>query len=79
MPALKYSNRFKKDLKHYKNDRKALAEVVKVLDLLTRGRRLPAGYRDHRLFGEFSDCRECHILPDLPLIYKIEHEQALIL
>lgn len=26
--------------------------------------------RDHALSGEWKDCRDCHIKPDLVLIYK---------
>ena len=31
---------------------------------------LPHRYFDHPLLGELQDCRDCHIRPDLVLIYK---------
>ncbi|HEX5455352.1 MAG TPA: type II toxin-antitoxin system YafQ family toxin [Stellaceae bacterium] len=31
---------------------------------------LPRRYFDHPLAGEWSDCRDCHIRPDLILIYR---------
>ena len=31
-------------------------------------------YKDHQLKGELKDFRECHIKPDLLLIYKIEDD-----
>ncbi|HEV8538378.1 MAG TPA: type II toxin-antitoxin system mRNA interferase toxin, RelE/StbE family [Bacteroidota bacterium] len=27
-------------------------------------------FRDHALLGEYSDCRECHIVPDWLLMYR---------
>ena len=33
---------------------------------------LPAKYHDHSLSGDYSGYRECHILPDWLLIYRIE-------
>jgi mRNA interferase YafQ len=38
--------------------------------LLLADQVLPLRYRDHALGGEYSDCRECHIKPDLLLIYR---------
>jgi len=31
---------------------------------------LPLANRDHPLSGEWDDCRECHLRPDLLLIYR---------
>jgi mRNA interferase YafQ len=31
---------------------------------------LPAANRDHPLSGEWDDCRECHLRPDLLLVYR---------
>ena len=33
---------------------------------------LPEKFRDHALSGDWQRFRECHILPDWLLIYKIE-------
>lgn len=32
---------------------------------------IPEKYKDHALTGEWSGFRDCHIKPDLVLIYKI--------
>jgi len=37
---------------------------------LTSDTRLPEKYRDHPLAGEWKDFRDCHIRPDLVLIYR---------
>jgi mRNA interferase YafQ len=41
-----------------------------VLTLLLNDQPLPTRYRDHPLRGEWADHRDCHIRPDLILIYR---------
>jgi len=79
MFTLKYSNRFKKDLKAYKNDKDILLELENILDMLAKGLKIPSKNTIHRLSGEFKDCFECHIKPDVLLIYKIEKLEITIL
>lgn len=79
MFLLKFSSRFKKDLKPYKHDKIFLVELEKVLDTLAKGRVLPAKNLNHPLIGEFKGCFECHIKPDVLLIYKIEQSELIIL
>ncbi len=38
---------------------------------------LPTHYRDHALSGDWNGFRECHIKPDLLLIYKKPDEEFL--
>ena len=45
-------------------------ELVKVLTALMHDQPLADKYRDHTLVGEWMGYRECHIKPDLLLIYK---------
>ena len=52
--------------------------LQEVLDYLVQEQPLPEKYRDHALSGNYADFRECHILPDWLLIYKVE-EDILIL
>ena len=79
MLLLKYSNRFKKDLRHYKHDRVLLDELERILDILAKGEKLPPNNFNHRLTGEFKNCFECHIKPNILLIYKIEKYNITIL
>ena len=79
MYILKYSNRFKKDLKLYKHNEEVLIELEKVLDSLIKGIDLPIKNTNHRLTGEFKDCFECHIKSDVLLIYRIEKSEITIL
>lgn len=79
MFLLKFSSRFKKDLKPYKHDKKFLIELEKVLNILAKGKDLPDKNLNHPLIGEFKGCFECHIKPDILLIYKIEKSELIVL
>lgn len=43
----------------------------KVISILLSGEKLDAKYKDHKLKGEYINLRDCHIKPDLVLIYEI--------
>jgi mRNA interferase YafQ len=47
------------------------------LFLLMADAPLPAKYHDHSLSGEWEGCRECHIKPDLLLIYEKPDDETL--
>jgi mRNA interferase YafQ len=76
---LKYSNQFKKDLKRYKHDAKTLSELQKILDLLRSGASLPEKNKNHQLPGNLKGYFECHIKPDMLLVYKKEKDELLVL
>lgn len=63
------SNKFKTDIKKIR-DKKALAELKIVLELLAANKELPTKYRAHSLIGYYQGYMECHVKPDLLLIYK---------
>lgn len=79
MRLLKYSKRFKKDLKAIKHDKDALDKLTIVLDYLSQDKALPDKNCNHALHGEFKGCFECHIRPDLLLIYQKHETETLIL
>lgn len=55
-----------------------LADVLPpLLDLLAEDEPLPTKNRDHALNGNWVDHRECHVKPDLLLIYR-KHEEDLL-
>jgi mRNA interferase YafQ len=68
----KFSTRFKKDLKRYEHRKDVLKEFNEVLKFLLSQTELPEKYKDHDLSGNFVNYRECHIKPDILLIYKID-------
>ena len=67
---LAYSSAFKKDMKVLSADEKE--ETKAVIEKLAKGETLEEKYQDHQLFGKLKDFRDCHIRPDLVLIYKIK-------
>lgn len=50
-----------------------------IMRKLIEGEKLPRKYKDHPLKGEFKNRRECHIEPDLLLIYKIDKKEKAII
>jgi mRNA interferase YafQ len=67
-----FSSRFKKDLKKYQHHKDILQEFNEVLKLLMNKKELTEKYRDHPLCGNYKGYRECHIKPDVLLVYRIE-------
>ena len=77
MLELSVSSAFKTEVKKIKSV-KDKAELKLVLDLLLNEQPLPKKYKDHSLSGNYKNYRECHIKPDLLLIYKIVKEELVL-
>jgi mRNA interferase YafQ len=74
------SKQYKKSLKKILRGGKIkITEIDEVVDLLCEDRILQVKYQDHQLRGQFEGYRECHIKPDLLLIYKIEKDILVLL
>lgn len=65
------TTRFKKDLKKIKRNPKDFALTASVLKTLQEGgvASIPITMKPHRLMGEYKDNWECHIKPDLLIIW----------
>lgn len=74
MLANKFVTRFKKDIKKYRHQLSVLDELDTVIRLLLAEKKLPEKYLDHSLVGDYSGMRECHIGPDVLLVYAIDEE-----
>lgn len=75
MLKLEYSSQFKKDFK--KIARLPIPDVIEVghvIKQLQLGETLPDKYVDHLLSGNWQNYRDCHVKPDLVLIYKVESD-----
>lgn len=80
MRTISRTIRFKKDYKREsKGQHRATLQIilVQVFELLVNDVALPERNRDHALTGEWADHRDCHIKPDLILIYRLPDPQTL--
>ncbi|OFZ68123.1 MAG: addiction module antitoxin [Betaproteobacteria bacterium RBG_16_58_11] len=73
MRRIEPTNAFKRDYKKVKaapKHRDFEALLSQVLKFLAADMPLPERHRDHPLTGDWSDHRDCHVKPDLVLIYQ---------
>ena len=77
---LERTKKFKQDYKRESKGRhrKTLEDsFIEVLKLLFKNKPLAQKYNDHALTGDWSDHRDCHIKPDLVLIYRKPNKKVL--
>jgi len=75
MKALDTTTKFRRDLKREVKTNPDIQEFLKpVISDLLEGKTLPEKMKDHPLSGEWKDHRDCHVKPDLVLIYKTDDE-----
>lgn len=72
------TSKFQKDLKLAKRRGCNISLLTDIIRTLAEGKPLPVKNRDHKLSGDFSGCRECHITPDWLLIYEIDGENLIL-
>lgn len=80
MRTVKYSNRFKRDYRREKSGLygKRLDDLLmEVVNMLAADTPLPRRNFDHPLSGDWADHRDCHIRPDLVLIYRKPDDDTL--
>jgi mRNA interferase YafQ len=73
MRIVERTGQFKRDYKREtKGPHRAALEsdFIEVLTALANDQQLADKHRDHALTGEWKDHRDCHIRPDLVLIYR---------
>ena len=79
MLDLVYTSQFKKDYKLAQKRHVDIDELFKVIGMLQKQEPLPEEKRDHSLVGNYKGYRECHVRPDLLLIYKIKKKELELL
>lgn len=73
MREIEWTSRFKRDYKREKKGRHSKAldyAMTVVVDLLAADEPMPEKYHDHPLIGDWWEHRDCHVKPDLVLIYR---------
>ncbi len=68
-PTLQFHRDFEREKKDARGHRLD-TRLAKVIDMLAANLPLPAHSHDHPLRGIFEDCRDCHIDPEVVLIYR---------
>lgn len=79
MLDLVYTSQFKKDYKLAQKRHVDIDELFKVISMLQKQELLPEEKRDHSLVGNYKGYRECHVRPDLLLIYKVKKKELELL
>ena len=84
MYVIRKTKDFEKSYKNIQRSGKLTINIQKDLEavimLLKENKELLEKFKDHQLKGKLKEYRECHIRPDLLLIYKIlENELILVL
>jgi mRNA interferase YafQ len=73
MRTIERTSQFKRDWKRESKGqhRKTLTtDFVAIVSTLATDQPLETCHRDHALTGEWKDHRDCHVKPDLVLIYR---------
>ena len=78
MLNIRYSTKFKKDLKNCAKRGLNLSLLQNAIDILRIPEPLPLKNKDHALSGNYINYRECHIQPDWLLIYRAEANELFL-
>ena len=80
MRTISFGSRFKKDFKRESRGLHAktlVADLKAATDILRNDEPLPARFADHALSGKWLGDRDCHVKPDLVLIYRKPDDRTL--
>ena len=80
MRAIKYTSRVRRDYRREKSGilgKRLDNLLMEAVNTLAADQFLPERLRDHQLAGEWKDHRDCHIRPDLVLIYRKPDDDSL--
>ena len=79
MYTVHFSKKFKKDFKKIsRNSDFKINKLNYILHTLKLGKILEPKYRNHKLQGKLKKCFECHVQPDILLIYEVDEEKLMI-
>ena len=78
--AISWTNIFKRDFKREKKTDWQLENILNsILQDMANDIPLAPKYKDHAMTGVWQNSRDCHIKPDLVLIYKKPDSETLLL
>ncbi len=75
-----FTNNFKKQYSKIERQGKNLDKLYYVINKLSNGEELEEKYKNHHLVNnkKYKNCMECHIEPDWLLIYRIDHNNLIL-
>ena len=76
--SIVWTTKFKKDYKLAQKRHMNIELLDDIIRILSRGEKLPEKNKDHELTGNWTGYRECHILPDWLLVYRINNDVLLL-
>ena len=77
---ISWTSTFKRDFKREKKKNQQLETMLgPILSALAADELLEPRHYDHALTGDWKDYRDCHVKPDLVLIYQKPDEEILLL
>ena len=72
-----YTKQFRKDIMLAKKQGHNIEQFKLIAHSLLAGKTLDPIFRDHKLVGNYTGRRECHIESDWLLIYKIDNDNLI--
>ena len=72
--VVKFATQFRKDDKLAMKRGLKIELLEQIVALLAAGQSLPEKNKDHTLTGNWVGHRECYILPDWLLVYRVEDD-----
>ncbi|MDR0231810.1 MAG: type II toxin-antitoxin system YafQ family toxin [Dysgonamonadaceae bacterium] len=79
MYNIRYTNKFKKDVRRCQRRGRDLNLLRNTVDLLARTGTLPLQYRSHSLSGKYKNRMECHIQSDWLLVWMQNDNELVML
>ncbi len=76
VPSRRYIRSLKRISRHKDFNREKLNQVIIALK---ESKKLAPQNHDHELSGKLAGVRECHIQPDVLLLYQIHHNELILL
>jgi mRNA interferase YafQ len=70
MYLIRFTNRFKKDVRRCKKRGYNLSCLEQAIDILQKNGNLPPKYKVHKLSGQYDGLWECHLNPDWLLVWE---------
>jgi len=73
MRTIERTRRFKRDYRRESRSRHRTdldTRLAVIVNALANDNPLDARHRNHALIGPWTDCRDCHVKPDLGLIHE---------